>query len=103
MKFGRRIFFVALAALAGCVSAQPAVAQDLSLYSFDRVTVTHGSRVPPSLGDRLRDALARRLTRRAGIPATVGAKIVEVVREGDAQLRLWAIITVTDDSSGRVV
>ena len=64
--------------------------------------MTSGSRIPDTLADRLRDALAARLVPDAGIPATVGVKIIETRQARDG-LHLWAVVSVTETATGRVL
>jgi hypothetical protein len=102
---GKRARLGALVLLAGFALTSPASAQpgdDLVGYSFRRIQVTSGSRIPDTLADRVRDALAARLVPEPGIPATVGVKIVET-REAPDGLHLWAIVSVTVTSTGRLL
>jgi hypothetical protein len=101
-----RACVAALVLLTGCALAQPVSAQPadaLAGYAFRRIEVTSGARIPPSLADRVRDAVARRLPPAAGQPATVGIKILDVRQAADGQLHLWAVVAVTDTASGSIL
>lgn len=99
MKAGARRLLCALAVLAGCAQAY---AQQPSPVSLDRIEVTSGARIPASLADQLRDALAARIVRSSGPSATLKVTILEQNEQPDG-LHLFAIVAVRDDASGRMV